>query len=261
MAILHNLELHVSHACNLSCESCSHYSNHRHSGHLSLETADQWMSLWSRRVTPKRLTLLGGEPTLNPLLADFLPLVRTHWSRCQMKLTTNGFFLHRHPDLPSRIEETRCELCISIHDDRPEYAEKIVAIRNLVERWQDQYQLRVTWLESYRQWTRRYEGSGRDMQPFADNNARLSWEICPGKRCRQLFDGKLWKCAALAYLPLQHRKFQLGKSWEPYLHYTPLDASCSDEELRAFLDLEEEFFCTMCPSYARPFNKANPMIR
>ena len=31
------LELHVTHACNFTCEGCSHYSNHGHKGNITLE--------------------------------------------------------------------------------------------------------------------------------------------------------------------------------------------------------------------------------
>ena len=36
-----NLEIHVTHACNLRCENCTHYSNYGHSGHLSPAAADR----------------------------------------------------------------------------------------------------------------------------------------------------------------------------------------------------------------------------
>lgn len=259
MAILHNLELHVTHACNLYCESCSHYSNQRHRGQLDLQTADQWMSLWSGRVTPQRFTLLGGEPTLHRDLPEFLPLVRRHWPRCQLKLTTNGFFLHRHPELPRQLVEARCELCISIHDDRADYQQKLAGIRDLVAGWQRQHAFRVTWLESYRNWTRRYFGEGTTMQPFQDGDPRSSWEICPGRRCRQLYAGHLWKCAPLAYLALQDRKYSLGEAWLPYLKYQPLRPDCTDEALNTFLEREEEAYCAMCPAHARPMTKPDPL--
>jgi molybdenum cofactor biosynthesis enzyme MoaA len=75
------LELHFAHGCNLSCESSSHYSNHAYAGIVSLEEADRWMGLWSRRVSVTRFTLLGGEPTIHPKLPRFVGLVRRHWPR------------------------------------------------------------------------------------------------------------------------------------------------------------------------------------
>ncbi len=67
---MENLEIHVSHACNLACEQCSHYSNYNHKGMLTPEEADRQMGLWSGRLLPRWFSLLGGEPTLNPALGE-----------------------------------------------------------------------------------------------------------------------------------------------------------------------------------------------
>ena len=79
MVVLHNLELHLSHACNLRCINCSHFSDLNLKGFLSVQTADDWMGLWSGRLRPHRFTLLGGEPTLNPDLSSIVRLARRHW--------------------------------------------------------------------------------------------------------------------------------------------------------------------------------------
>ena len=50
--------------------------NQGHSGNLSLEDADEWMSNWNTKVIPKRFTLMGGEPSLHPDLGDFVLLAR-----------------------------------------------------------------------------------------------------------------------------------------------------------------------------------------
>jgi molybdenum cofactor biosynthesis enzyme MoaA len=97
------VELHVTHACNLTCESCSHYSNHGHRGNLDPSVADRWMAQWSRRIAVDEFRLLGGEPTIHPNLAAFVPLVRKHWPAALIRIVTNGFFLHRHGDLPSML--------------------------------------------------------------------------------------------------------------------------------------------------------------
>src|SRR3954447_17995641 len=73
------LELHVTHACNLACESCSHYSNHSHRGEVALAEADEWMSAWSGRIAVEEFHLLGGEPTIHPNLPAFVTLARRHW--------------------------------------------------------------------------------------------------------------------------------------------------------------------------------------
>ena len=56
--------------CNFTCEGCSHYSNHGHSGNLSVDTAREWPYNWSQRVVPDTFVILGGEPTLNEVNLD-----------------------------------------------------------------------------------------------------------------------------------------------------------------------------------------------
>src|SRR5437870_10510402 len=87
---IERLELHVTHACNLACESCSHYSNHNHHGNLTLAEADRWMAGWSKRLAVSEFHLLGGEPTIHPELVSFVHLARQHWPDTIIKIRTNG---------------------------------------------------------------------------------------------------------------------------------------------------------------------------
>ena len=247
MIATENLELHVAHGCNLTCESCSHYSNQNHKGILPLDQADRWMAGWSQRLQPAVFSLLGGEPTLHPELASFVPLVRRHWATAHLRLVTNGLLLARHPNLPLAMRaDPNCCLYLSIHHDSPAYQEHLRPALLLLDRWQSEHGIRVVRYESHRNWTRRYHGSGAGMEPFADGQPRESWRNCPAKQCKQLHEGKLWKCGPLAYLPMQHAKYGLSERWRPYLAYEPLSPECSDEELAAFCRREEEAYCGMC---------------
>jgi MoaA/NifB/PqqE/SkfB family radical SAM enzyme len=262
MRSITNLELHLAHSCNLACESCSHYSNQGHRGMVSLDEAEDWMGSWSRRVAPRTFSLLGGEPTLHPKLPEFVSLARKHWPHASLRLVTNGFFLHRHPDLPLVLrDDPKAFLCLSIHHDAPEYQERLKPILALVASWVEQHGIRAKKYESYKNWTRRYRGSGADMEPFADGQPRRSWENCQARFCAQLFEGKIWKCGPLAYLKLQDAKYHLSEKWKPYLAYAPLSPSCSDDELREFFDREEESSCGMCAAAPQRFALPLPLAR
>jgi len=258
---IESLELHVAHACNLSCESCSHYSNHEHRGLVSLEQATTWMKSWSGRVRPRHFRLLGGEPTVHPDLAGFIEVSRSHWPDSQLWLVTNGFFLHRHPTLPAVLEATGTRLCVSIHDDSSEYQARLAPVRRLISMWLERFDFGFQYRDSFKNWTRRYKGYGSKMQPFNDGRPRESWAHCRAKRCTQLFDGALWKCAPLAYLGMQHAKYDLPSSWRPYLAYEPLDAGCSDAELSAFVSEEEHACCAMCPAKPERFSWSEPPLK
>lgn len=256
------LELHVSHACNLTCESCSHYSNHNHRGNLDPAEADRWMAHWSPRIAVDRFGLLGGEPTLNPALAEFVPLVRRHWPHARLRITTNGFFLDRHPHLPQALARAgNTQIVLSLHHDSPDYLARIAPARELLAAWQREFGIDVEIQPSHTYWTRRYHGFGSAMMPFADGDRRRSWEICPARYCKQLHDGRLWKCGPLAYLGLQHQRYALAEAWRPYLAYQALEPGCPDAELDAFLAREDEAACEMCPAQRQTFAPAVPMGR
>jgi hypothetical protein len=257
---IRNLEIHAAHACNLTCESCSHYSNQGHKGMLALADAESWMAPWAARLDPLVFSILGGEPTINPDLAGIVRAARRHWPRAMIRIVTNGFFLRRHPDLPHLLrDDGNALLYVSIHHNSSAYQEKLAPIVDLLHEWITRHGVRVIVYRSYVYWTQRYLGFGAAMEPFADGDPRASWEICTAKYCTQLFEGKLWKCAPLAYLGLQAQKYDLSSRWAPYLGYTPLAPECSDAELDGFFAREEEPVCGMCPARERPMKLPLPL--
>jgi MoaA/NifB/PqqE/SkfB family radical SAM enzyme len=254
-----NLELHVTHACNLQCESCSHFSNYGLKGHLSLEDADRQMGYWSHRIAPGLFSLLGGEPTLHPELPEFVELAARHWKESTIQLVTNGWFLHRHARLPDVLEKHGIRLEISVHHESKEYLAKVAKVRELVEDWQAGRQLRVHWRPSFKSWRRAYRGQGPSMEPYQDGNPATSWKNCPCRWCPQILNGNIYKCPPIAYLSMLNSKWELSESWRPYLGYQPLSPDCSDGELREFLSRKTESACGMCPARPERFLLPSPI--
>jgi hypothetical protein len=258
---LHNLELHVAHACNLTCEGCAHFSNGGHRGLISLEEAAATMDAWKERLKPAQFTLLGGEPTLNPRLADVIHLARKCWPDAQITLVTNGFFLDRHPDLPMALQDVNAQVTWTIHDHGSDYLPHVQRIKAIWDEWLRDHRFTVRIEDSALRWTRRHRGAGPDVLPYENGNPRASWKKCACRTCRQLFRGKLWKCSSIAYLQLQKERYpELSASWNPYLAYEPLESDCTDEELDRFLRRKEEPICGMCPARPEAFAKPSPLI-
>lgn len=261
MIPLHNIEIHITHACNLSCAQCTHYSNERHRGMLHPHEADHQMGLWSHRLEPEYFSLLGGEPTLNPDLSEIVRIARRHWPRSKLQMVTNGFLLGRHPELPGVLEETGGRLEISVHHGSPEYQAKLQPVRELVDAWKRKYRFYVHWRDSNTRWTRTYQGEGRSMRPYEHNRPRVSWEHCRSRWCPQIHEGKLWKCPQLAYLRMQLEKYGIAGEpiWQSYLKYRPLEPLCSDEELCEFVSREDESVCSMCTAEPELFDLPLPL--
>lgn len=218
------------------------------------------MKLWKSRLHPHTFSLVGGEPTIHPELTEFVSLTRRNWPAAQLRLVTNGFFLHRHPALPVALQgDPNACIYLSIHHDAPEYNDKLRPNLELLRSWVRDYGIRAQIYNSFKNWTRRYHGSGHAMEPFEDGRPRQSWENCPSRYCPQLFEGKIWKCAPLAYLKMQDDRYRLSDSWKPYLSYQPLDPGCSDAQLADFFNREEETFCAMCPAKRMRFKLPMPL--
>src|SRR5690606_7956876 len=105
----------LSHACNLSCESCSHFSNFPLKGMVTPDDAEREFRLWSGKVRPRRFALLGGEPTINKYLPEIIERAAKEWRHSELMLVTNGWFLHKHPSLPDVLARHNVRLDISIH--------------------------------------------------------------------------------------------------------------------------------------------------
>lgn len=259
------LEFHVAFGCNLACVSCSHYSNHAHKGRPSVLEMVEQLDLWGDKISPSKFCLLGGEPALNPDLVTIVRSARQVWSHknvdCEIELVSNGFLLHRFPELPRVLSETNATLIISEHHNSNEYQQRLEPVRRLLDTWECEYGIKIIWRPSFDRWTKRYHGYGEKMMPFSDGDQRQSWRSCSSKFCTQLYAGCLWKCPAIAYLGLQKKKYGLPKDWDRYLNYEPLRHDASPQEVRAFFEVEDEEICLMCPANPKGFTKPNPFTR
>lgn len=256
------VEIHLTHSCNLTCDSCGHFSNDGHSGRLTPTTFTENVLPWSDRLLPEYFLLLGGEPLLNPDLLEIIPLARELFpSPVCIILVTNGFLLHRFKKLPEVLAKNKLRLDISIHHNSPEYLDRIKDVMGLVEDSYSPAGIDVRYRDSYKDWTRMYKGGGANIRPYTDNNSQMSWEACVSKDCLQIHEGKLWKCPPLAYLPMQVNKFGIDPNgeWKKYLQYKPCEPDCSGSRLNYFLSKKCEHFCAMCPAEPERFLKSLPL--
>lgn len=254
------LELHISHACNLNCKHCTHFSNYDHKGLLPASKVEEWLSYWSHRLSPKRFSIMGGEPTLNPELCEILNISRKHFFNNGIHLLSNGFFLHKHPELEQTLIKNDIFLKVSLHAERglyKDYDDKINSIESMLNTWK----VRWKFTPSYKKWRKNYQGFGKEMKPFTDNDPKASWNCCFQRTCHQLHEGKIWKCPQIAYLKMQYEKYNLSDEWKPYLNYFPLEHTCTKKELLQFFAKQEENICAMCPASIQWIDKGNPLVK
>jgi MoaA/NifB/PqqE/SkfB family radical SAM enzyme len=250
--------MHVAHGCNFTCDGCTHFSNEGFGGRETPSSFRNFVAPWAKRILPSHVLLLGGEPTLNPELTEIVSIARDLWPEPAMMLVTNGWFLHKHPDLPKVLKERRVHLDVSIHHNSPDYLAQLEKVKD----WASSHELIIRWRESFRDWMLYYKGVGKTAEPYTDNDPQSSWNHCPSRWCMNIHEGKLYKCPMIAYVPMHVAKYgdNNGK-WALYLKYTPLSPDCTDTELRQFISKQCEAFCAMCPAHPTPHHKADPTRR
>ena len=266
-----HLEWHITHNCNLSCEGCMHFTNHGHDWFIDVDTLKEWYSYWNKRISPKSMAILGGEPLLHKNLSEIIYITREFWKQPEedsyFELVTNGLLLDRekHKNLPIALRDTNCYLSMSIHSspDNKKYFKKIENTFKILHEWVEEYGIKVSLTDMRNLWSKTYKGFGINSLPFEDNDFEESWKNCPsGQKCFQLYEGKIYKCCMTAYLQLQKNKYGhlLSEKWDPYLEYNPLKPECSDEEILQFFSRRAEPVCGMCPKKPKSFVKNDPLI-
>lgn len=251
-----HLELNITRKCSLNCDGCVVYSEHGLGQTSTLADTREYLRLWSKRLFPANFAILGGEPLLHKDLFGFVEAVHEYFPDSGRVLVTNGLQITKDEALLQLLLSTNTIIQISFHSDAPEYLETMREKIGILVGWRNQYGLKVIVLDC-RVFTRFYQGSGSNMQPFADNDPQTSWNVCPGKYCKNLAYGRLTKCAQISYLKdvLNRVGCSESKPWEPYLQYNGIGVDCTDAQLEAFLSREGEKICGMCPAHPSQYYK------
>jgi hypothetical protein len=263
MIELENLEFHAAHACNLYCSQCSHYSNFHAGGIVSVEEAKANFDAWSGRLAPRRLAILGGEPTLNPSLVQIIEMARKAFPNAEGLLVTNGFFLDRHPSLPQVLIKNRFRMDVSQHGRAPEYMKRFREVRRQIRQWREANPgLQIKIRKSHRGWRQQYRVVDGNPMPF-DSDPRSAWNICLQRSCTQLYTSCLWKCPALAFHGIMSSKLKLDDepAWQLFRDYQACPPTATDEQVRTFLATEEIQQCSLCPVKKIAFHHRDPTVR
>lgn len=251
MLIVSNLEMDITHVCNLHCPGCSHYADYALRNQTPLAEGGDWLRVLARTVTPRTFSILGGEPSLHPDAAGYLRLVRDLWPGVRLVMVSNGIPLPRRPELVEAVAETGTQLQISIHSyTDPVYVERFhQSMAWLAERAR-RTDLDIVFRKTQSAFYRTYLGRGSSMRPHDHGDPRAAWEACANRACATVHQGRIWKCPPIAFLGLVAEKFGLGDdpAWGPYLAYRGIPVDAPAGEIAAFLSREEEDICGMCPT-------------
>lgn len=66
------IEFYITNVCNLTCDHCNRFNNYDFRGWQAWSDYEDTYRRWTDLIDLKALTIMGGEPTLNPTLVDWI---------------------------------------------------------------------------------------------------------------------------------------------------------------------------------------------
>lgn len=97
-----NIEFYITNVCNLSCSNCNRFNDYDFKGWQRWSDYAEQYQLWAKHVRLQRITILGGEPLLNPSLLDWVDGINQLWGKT-VQVLTNGTRLNHVPNLYDRL--------------------------------------------------------------------------------------------------------------------------------------------------------------
>ena len=250
------LDVSSSIGCNLSCKGCNHFSNYFSAGSkINTDSLLEDIRLILPRVDVERVSVIGGEPLLNPRCEEILRTCVEHAPN-QVWMYTNGELIMENQWIRDYLENPKVFLRISLH--LPESTERGRKIIENVKAF-DHPKLMITehhtgvdrWFDSIKK-------RGDKVHPFNQGNPDKSFKWCSCSNA-QLYNGRLWKCPNTAFLKelLYVMDQSEDKEWQEYL-VDGLPVNCTDIELKKFCEnsIRAESVCNMCTSKPLHFSAA-----
>ena len=244
------LDVSASIGCNLSCKGCNHFSNYFAAG--SKINTDQLLNDLNKilpRIDIDRISVIGGEPLLNPRCEEILNACRSS-SDSIVYLYTNGLLLLQNEEwIKKKLEDPKIFLRISVH---------IPEVIDIVKKFNHPKVIVSEHHNNVDQWFYSIKQRGGKVYPYDHKNPEKSFYYCSCPNT-QLYNGRLWKCPnsaflnELLYVTNQENDFVWNKYKKQGL---PVD--CSDHELKNFCDnsTNHESICNMCTSKPLKFSAA-----
>jgi organic radical activating enzyme len=100
------VEFYITNVCNYTCDNCNRFNNHKFSGWQRWSDYEGIYRQWAERIELRAITILGGEPTLNPTLPEWVAGLNEIFN-CDVEVLTNGTRLNHVPELYKAITKPR----------------------------------------------------------------------------------------------------------------------------------------------------------
>jgi len=281
--VLDYVEFYITNVCNFNCTHCNRFNNYYFSGQQKWNDYKDIYEEWSTKLDLPRVSILGGEPTLNPTFMDWVNGIRELWPETSIEITTNGTRFKFWPELYQTIIDHREKggqtfISVGVHS-KERKNEMIQEIKGLLqEPISESY---ISWGEEVDPTKPLEEGRFIDLKLvdanwvtvvvqdnwyFSDsalrenngvfklyeNDASKAHELCYNRDSHHFIRGKLYKCGVAGILPEFIKQFNFNAPdnlIELANSYQPLLVDKSPTEIQLFINNIKKPIaqCALCP--------------
>lgn len=191
---LPHAELHLVDFCNLNCKGCTHFSplfdRQIPNTNARLRDVENVKRIFSKIHI---LSLMGGEPLLNPDVQKYIEQTRKILPDSAIQLVTNGLLLLQiDKKVLQYIKSQNVQVIISECEPTHKIIDKIV---ELLEHYEIDYTIRP------------YEKKQGFCKPLSLKTDSIYERKCISNGCVQIWEGKMACCPTLMYIHKFNEKF------------------------------------------------------
>jgi len=292
------IDFYITNVCNLTCNHCNRFNNHNFKGWQNWKDYADIYEQWGKLIKLRAVTIMGGEPFLNPSLSEWVEGINRIF-QIDVQILTNGT---RFRNPPANLYETllsfsnsaygaKNHIGVSIHrNDKAE--ETIEDIRNFLgpdvkifskkdsnNVWGSDWHFKdrngiivnahlVSTFNESSVIPLPPGGNGKPRFTLHKSDPDLAHRKCSFVHFKSyhFIRGALYKCAPAALLKQfdEQNPFEINEDQRDKIYngYTPLTVENFDTHLETWLETAKNPIpqCTLCPENYKK-HKIMPVIK
>lgn len=277
---LGRIEFYVTNVCNLTCTHCNRFNNYKFKGFQRWSDYEQTYNEWGNLVDINHVSILGGEPLLNPDIINWCAGLKKSFNVTDVEILTNGHRLNYVPGLYEAACKTRILFWVTLHHinekdfifgEVEKFLKHPITIKQVTEtQWAllDANRIKLT-IKLENQFSTsaiiRNENNNLTLHQSDPVAAHSECDFVTSKNYH-FIKGKFYKCGPAALLPEFDQQFTLDISdadRKLLNEYKPLT-------LENFAEYHKEFFanldnpipqCKFCPSNIIRHDLQYPLVK
>jgi hypothetical protein len=264
-------EFYITNVCNLTCQGCNRFNNYKFSGFERWTDMQDIYGEWAKQFKIDTISILGGEPLLNPEFMLWLQGVMQLWPASNVMIGTNGYQLNKIQGFYDFVlpRKNQIQINIGIHNKQKksfiiEQVHEFLTAPFTHEFNQDNPYHEYMWITDangvrvkveYNWWF--HQGAlvpqPGDMKfTLHQSDPVKAHDICHSKTCHHFMGGRLYKCGEVALFPEFDRQYPMELTAEDHdlmTAYRPLAIDDTDEFKQQFVDNLPNAIdqCKFCP--------------